>query len=82
MKAAEEAPTLLQRARKVPVKSGSTYEVDPEIVEAAIAWLKGQVAGSQVATAWGVKQNQAESKLLAELKNAARAGKLKLEFVP
>lgn len=74
--------TLLERARKVPVKGKRTYEVDQEIVETAIAWMKGEVAGAQVAAVWGVKCWAAQSKMLAELRNAASAGKLRIEAVP
>lgn len=73
--------TLLEKARKVPV-ARRTYETDPEILEAAIAWLKGEVKGSQLAAVWGIKQNAVNAKLLGEIKNAARQGRLKLELVP
>ena len=81
MKAADEG-TLLQRARRVPISRGAGYEVDPEILEAAVAWLKGDVSGSQIAAVWKVKPNMVNAKFLSELKNAARAGKLRIEVLP
>lgn len=75
--------TLLEKARKVPVARGGTYQVDPEIVEAGIAWLKGEIGAAQIAAVWGIKSaGSAQHKLILELRNAARAGKLRVELVP
>lgn len=75
------AKSLLDRARAVPVLRGG-YTVDDEILEAAVAWLKGEVRGAQLATVWGIKQNAVSTKMLGELRNAAQQGRLKLEILP
>lgn len=66
--------TLLQKAHKVKSKKSYSKQVDEEMIEVAVAWIKGEVTQGQVCKAMSLDGTRYSTSILFQLCVALREG--------
>jgi hypothetical protein len=74
--------SLLAKAKAVPVKGKAAPAVDPEHLELALAFLRREVTGSQIAVALEVAAGSAGSWVLTTIRAGLDTGAISIVKAP
>jgi hypothetical protein len=73
--------TLLDDAKALPVEANAQRSPDPEVVELALAWLRGEITTRQAAGALKCSQHNVYTRMASALRSAVGARMIELRIL-